>query len=131
MTQQTGKPPALTLIYDGECPFCTRYAALMRVQQSAGELLMLNARDDHPVVKQLINSGVNFDDGMVLMVGETVYHGDQAVHALAMLSSRAGWFNRLNYLLFRSAGLSKILYPPLRFGRNLALRLLGRKKIHS
>ena len=121
----------LTLVYDGECPFCTRYASMVRLRDSAGSLEILNARDSHPLVEQLAGSGFNLDDGMVLKVGDAVYHGDQALHAVAMLSSRVGWFNRLNYLVFRSSSVSGVLYPVLRAGRNLALRMLGRKKIHS
>jgi len=131
MVNDDNTKDGLTLVYDGECPFCTRYASMVRLRDSAGSLKILNAREPHAEVDQLTSAGFNLDDGMVLKVGDTVYHGDEALHAVAMLSSRVGWFNRLNYLVFRSSGLSKVLYPALRAGRNLALKLLGREKIHS
>ena len=48
---------------------------------------------------------------------------------LALMSSRAGWFNRLNFLVFRSRTLSRLLYPILVLGRRLLLRLLGRSPL--
>ncbi len=120
---------ALTLVYDGECPFCTRYVSLMRLRESAGSVQLLNAREDHPVVEQLLESGFDLDDGMVLKSGGNIYHGDQAIHALALMSGKVGWFNRLNYVIFRSRLLSRLLYPILRAGRNTTLRLLGRPPI--
>ena len=120
----------LTLVYDGECPFCARYVAMTRLRASAGSLTILNAREPHQLIEELIADGYDLDDGMVLKAGDKIYHGDQAVHALALLSSRIGWFNRLNFLVFRSETLSRVLYPILRARRNTVLRLLRRQKIH-
>lgn len=120
----------LTLVYDGECPFCARYVAMTRLRDSAGSLSIINAREPHPIVNALIADGYDLDDGMVLKAGDTIYHGDRAIHALALMSSQVGWFNRLNFLVFRSSALSRFLYPIMRAGRNTVLRLLRRQKIH-
>lgn len=130
MNKLSSNDNSLTLIYDGECPFCTRYVTMMRLRESAGKVQLLDARTPHPLVDQLVNSGFDLDDGMVLMSGDNVYHGDSAVHALALMSGRVGWFNRLNYFIFRSERLSRLIYPILRAGRNATLRLLQRQKIH-
>ena len=129
MSQSAATENPLTLVYDGECPFCTRYVSLMRLRQSAGDVELINAREPHQLVEQLIASGYDLDEGMVLKSGGNIYHGDRAIHVLALMSGRAGWFNRLNYLIFRSRTLSRVLYPILRAGRNATLVLLRRKKI--
>lgn len=68
---------------------------------------------------------------MVLKLGGRYYHGADCIHALALLSSSSGLFNRINAKVFRSPQLSRVLYPVLRAGRNTVLRLLGRTKIAS
>jgi hypothetical protein len=66
---------------------------------------------------------------MVLLMGGRRYHGADCINMLAMLSTPVGAFNRVNAALFRSRTASRVLYPVLRSGRNLVLRLLGRTKI--
>ena len=92
---------------------------------------LVNARDDDPVVNDVIKRGFDLDQGMIVIIAERFYHGAEAMHVLAMLSTRTGWFNRLNFYVFRSKQVSTILYPLLRTGRNLVLRLLGRTAINT
>jgi len=73
--------------------------------------------------------GYSLDEGMLVMVGERYYHGAAAVQVLALMSSRTGWFNRLNYRLFRSQKWSAAAYPLLVSGRRLLLRVLRREPI--
>lgn len=122
----------ITLVYDGECPFCSTYARFMRLKDAAGDLRLVNARDaNHPVVQDVKSRGYNLDDGMVVIIGGKYYHADEALHVLALMSSRSGIFNRFNYQVFSSPALSRFFYPSLRAGRNIALCLKGAGKIHS
>jgi hypothetical protein len=68
---------------------------------------------------------------MALVQGSQVYLGAECIHRLALMSTDVNWFNQLNGIVFRSSGASRLLYPLLRTGRNLALALLGRDKITS
>ena len=81
--------------------------------------------------EEIRQAGLDLDDGMVVKTGGRLYHGGDCLHVLAMLSTRAGLFNRLIGAIFRSPRLSRALYPSLRAGRNAALRLLGRKPIRD
>jgi predicted DCC family thiol-disulfide oxidoreductase YuxK len=117
------------LVYDGECPVCSSYVRYVRIKESAGQLLLVNGRDGGPWVERVKQAKLDLDEGMVLFYGGRVYHGADCIHMLAMLSSSLGPFNRLNAVVFRSATASKILYPVLRAGRNLLLRLLHRPKL--
>lgn len=122
---------ALTLIYDGECPVCSSYVQFVRLRESVGTVKLINARDGGPEVERLQAAGFDLDEGMVLLYNDRIYHGSDCIHMLAMLSTNSGWFNRLNAAIFRSERASRLLYPVLRAGRNLLLRLLGRKRIRS
>ena len=117
------------LVYDGECPVCSSYVRYVRVKESAGQLILVNAREGGPWVERVRQAGKDLDEGMVLFYGGRLYHGADCIHMLALLSSSLGPFNRLNAVVFRSPTASKFLYPILRAGRNLLLRLLHRSKL--
>ncbi len=119
----------LLLIYDGECPFCSRYVQLLRLRETVGSLRLINARSSDPEVDVVRQLGYVIDEGMVLKMGGRYFHGDTCLHMLALMSSQQGWFNRLNFWLFRSDWLSRLAYPLLRTGRNSVLWLLRRRKL--
>ena len=119
------------LVYDGDCPFCSRYVQYLRFREAVAPVRLVNAREGGPLVDELQRAGLDLDEGMVLKLGGRYYHGADCIHALALLSSGSGLFGRINARVFRSSQLSRVLYPVLRAGRNTALRLLGRTKIAS
>lgn len=119
------------IVYDGECPFCSRYVALLRLRASLGPFELIDARSGHPVARDLAARGFDLDEGMALIDGANVYFGDECVHRLALMSTPVGLFNRLNAAVFRSPRLSALLYPVLRAGRNATLSLLGRGRIQG
>jgi|SRR5690606_17817674 len=121
----------LVLVYDGECPVCSTYVRYMRIRESVGDLTLINARDGGDWVQKIRAAGYDLDEGMVLVYGGRIYHGADCINMLALLSSSSGLFNRFNATIFRHKGLSRVLYPVLRFGRNTLLRLLGRKKLEA
>ena len=107
----------LRIIYDGECPFCSRYAAWQRLHAEY-TVELVDARAD-PVRAQ--SYGLDLNEGMIVDLDGRVYHGAEAVSLLSRLSARPG--------PLRHESLARRIYPALRFGRNLTLRLLGRKPI--
>lgn len=121
----------LLLVYDRECPFCDQYCQLVRVRESAGNLTLVDARAGGPAMARITKAGLDIDEGMVLIAGDEIYYGSDAIHALSLLSTRSGLFNRINFLVFRSKRLSKLLYPVLRSCRNLALKLLRKTRINN
>ena len=119
----------LKIIYDGDCPFCARYVAMVRLQAAVGPVELIDARSGHPLARELTERGYDLNDGMALVAGEDIYFGEDCIHRLALLSTSSGVFNKLNAAIFRSERLSRGLYPILRTGRNLTLRALGRRPL--
>ncbi|MEM9168284.1 MAG: DCC1-like thiol-disulfide oxidoreductase family protein [Pseudomonadota bacterium] len=117
------------IVYDGECPFCSAYVRMVRLREIAGKVHLLDARAPHPVVDDLKARGYDLDEGMALKIGDAIYHGDECVHQLAMLTGSSGFFNRFHFWVFQNEARAKAIYPTLRAGRNLALKLLGKRKI--
>ena len=119
----------IVLVYDGECPVCSRYALWARVRETQGEIELVDAREAGELTEEIGRRGFDLDRGMVLKVGDAYHHGAEAIHVLSLLGSRSGIRGWLHYRIFRSRRLSRVLYPVLWTSRNLLLRLLGRKRI--
>jgi len=131
MIGETASADGLTIIYDGDCPLCSAYVTQLRLRETAGSLRLEDARQHPEWVQSLREQGYHLDDGMVVIAGDRVYHGADAIHVLALMSSRSGWMNRLNYRVFRSRNLSAALYPALVAGRRVLLWLLGRAPLSA
>jgi predicted DCC family thiol-disulfide oxidoreductase YuxK len=137
MSVQTRERPAaakpgtgeIFVVYDGMCPFCTRYVMLYRIRQLAEKVHMIDARSDHPVVQEVRARGLSLENGMAVKWNGQFYHGAAALHVLALLGTDSGLFNRLNRMVFSRPRLGRFLYPTMVAGRRLTLRLLGRSPI--
>ena len=116
------------LVYDGACPFCSRYASMIRLRQDFG-LVLINARDDHPLIDEIKSRGFRLDDGMVLNIDDRFYHGAACLHLLCFMTSDSGLFGYLTKALFSRPNMAAVMYPWLAFGRRLTLRLLGREPL--
>jgi predicted DCC family thiol-disulfide oxidoreductase YuxK len=122
----------LYIVYDGACPFCTRYVRLLRLKEQVGEVRLVDARapeGEGHVVERLRSAGCDLDDGMAIVRGDRIAHGEDCVHQLALMSTTSGAFNRFNGWVFRSSTRARVLYPILRAGRNAMLRMLGIAKM--
>ena len=125
------KRKQLYLIYDKQCPLCEHYSQMIRIRESVGELVLIDAREESEIMHEITLAGLDIDQGMVLKMKNNLYYGAEAIQMLSLISSRNGFFNRLNYWLFCSKYLSKIIYPIFRSLRNLLLKILSRKKINN
>jgi predicted DCC family thiol-disulfide oxidoreductase YuxK len=130
--QQGAAADELVVVYDGQCPFCTRFVELYRIRRLVGHVRLVDARGaagSDPVLDAVRAAGLDLDEGMAVRWGGRTYHGADAMHVLALLGSEDSAFGRINSALFRRPGLARRLYPALVAGRRLTLRLLGRRLI--
>jgi predicted DCC family thiol-disulfide oxidoreductase YuxK len=125
------KREEILLVYDRECPACNFYCQVVKIRASVGDLRIVDARENSEVLHEITAQGLDIDQGMVLKMGDQLYYGSDAIHALALIGSRSGIFNRINYWVFKSKTISSILYPVLRSLRNLLLKILGKSKINN
>lgn len=115
----------IEIFYDGQCPFCSAYVRMLHLRRAAGQVTLIDARSSDPRVARLRAAGADFEEGMAVRHGERIYCGADAVTLLAVLSEPGGWMRAL----LRSPRRAAILYPALRAGRRLALRMMGRAPI--
>ncbi len=123
--------PEILLVYDKECPACNAYCQIIRIRETVGDLKIIDAREKSEVLDEITARGLDIDQGMVLKMEGQLYYGSDAMHALALISSRSGLLNRINYWIFKSKSVSSWLYPVLRLLRNLLLKMLRKTKINS
>lgn len=119
------------LVYDGECPVCSRYAAFVQFQKVVGPVPLVNARERPDVVEAMAQRNMDIDEGMLLKLGAHVYYGDECLEAIALYSDESRWLQRQHNRLFIKKGAAKKIYPKLRAGRNTLLKLMGVKKIRD
>lgn len=115
------------LLYDGQCPVCSRYCQLF--QKDADALELVDARGRPPVLEEVELRGLDVDEGLILKVGDKYFAGAEAINVLAEFSDRKSWSGRLNRWIFGSRRRAELLYPLLRSGRGALLKILGRPKI--
>jgi predicted DCC family thiol-disulfide oxidoreductase YuxK len=125
------KREEILLVYDRECPACNVYCQVVKIRESVGNLRIVDARENSEVLHEITAEGLDIDQGVVLKMGDQLYYGSDAIHTLALIGSRSGVFNCINYWVFRSKIISSILYPFLRFLRNFLLKILGKSKINN
>ena len=114
----------ILIIYDGACPLCSAYVTLLRLRQHF-VVELLSARSDDQRVSYFQSRGYDLNQGILLIMGDAVYAGADAMHVLALCSRTDDVFNRLQYAIFSRKRLSRLLYPVLKAGRRLVLLLRG------
>ncbi|WIO75454.1 hypothetical protein QP938_05995 [Porticoccaceae bacterium LTM1] len=121
----------ILLVYDKECPICDYYCLKVRIEESVGRLVLVNARESCEVMDEITAQGLDIDQGMVLKLNGQIYYGPDAIYMLTKIGGKSGMFNRLNSLFYGSQIGAGVFYPISRFFRNLLLKALGKTKINN
>lgn len=119
------------IIYDGECPLCSRYVRMVRLQKSVGQVVLKDARSDLESAQKYKEKGYNLDNGMIVIYNENIYYGKDAVHIMSLLSTQSNLFNKINAALFKHKIFASMIYTVLVLLRKLLLKIINRKKIFS
>jgi len=116
------------LLYDGECPVCSRYVEFVHLQEAVGPVRLINAREAPQLVRELNDLGFAINDGMVMQLHGRLFYGAACVREIARHSQQSIW-GRLQRIMFDGPLRSRYVYAVLKRGRNLLLRILRRSKI--
>ena len=112
------------ILYDGECPFCAGYVKMARLKSMSGTVELMDARSVPDLTAEHARAGRNIDQGMIVELDDKVYFGGEAMWAINTLLSE-NWL--LKHLSARS--ILVFVYPAMRAGRNLVLRIRGHEAI--
>ena len=121
----------IQLVYDKQCPLCDYYCRKIDVSDMHGRLVRIDAREESEIMAEITARVLDIDEGMVLKIGDDLYYGADAINKLALLSSKSGLFNRIASATFSWRPMARLLYPMMKFCRNLLLKMLGRSRINN
>jgi predicted DCC family thiol-disulfide oxidoreductase YuxK len=119
------------IYYDGDCPVCNRYAAYTKLK-SEFDLELVNLRDNQSALIDLTNQGYDLDEGMLVEIEDVKYYGSDAVYVLSILGSdESHVVLKIAQKVLKNKTASSYLYPILKFGRMVLLKLLRRNKLNE
>jgi len=121
--------PDTFILYDGECPVCSRYVALTRLRSLRPDIAVLDARRNPAIVAELRSQGYDVNEGVIVKLGSRIHIGAAATRLLSDLSSQNPIVRRWAVYALIGGPWSESVYPALRTCRNGLLRLLGRGQI--
>ncbi len=119
----------LQVVYDGDCPFCRNYVRLMALRKAVGHVELIDARTQDPTVRRLVELGYDLNEGMAAIYGGKIYYGRDSVVLLSSMAHEQGWLGRLVAVLLRDPNRAALLYPVMKVGRRVTLKILGKTLI--
>ena len=106
------------LYYDGDCPFCNRYADILKLKKCF-DLNICDARVD--LTWKDCNKNIVLDDGVILIFEDKCYQGVHAVEMLLTICKYDGAFFNLQKFIFSNKFLGNIVYTCFKFFRKITL----------
>ncbi|MBV9252291.1 MAG: DUF393 domain-containing protein [Acetobacteraceae bacterium] len=118
--------PENFILYDGECPVCSRYVAYSRLRQSRPGIIPINARQRPDLVRRYRDQGIEINDTMVVqLAGQRPLTGGDALVFPNAVSDADGVLTR-GIVRYITPHILVRAYPALVAARKLLLRLLRR-----
>jgi predicted DCC family thiol-disulfide oxidoreductase YuxK len=129
LAQELQQGSRVVVVYDADCPLCNTYVRMTRLSKAVGTPTLVNARERPDLVKALAERGVNLDEGMAVYYQGRIYAGSDAVNLLALLTTPSDLANRVVATALGRPTVARAVYPFLRAGRNVLLKLKGKPQL--
>jgi hypothetical protein len=117
--------PTPVLVFDGGCLFCRHFAELSELRSGIPGLQIRDGRAESALRESLERRGYRLRDGAVLLEGERVLHGAEAIQWLCARMTPSAALLRLLAPLLATPARARALYPLLLLARRGALALRG------
>lgn len=124
------KKEKIVLVYDHDCPVCRGYCTRVAAKEGV-ELELVDARKDSALMDRITDAGLDIDEGMVLVEGDTLHYGSDAGWRLALHTQKKGFIGFVDRCFFATRGLSRVMYPIGKAVRNALLWLLRIPRIEN
>lgn len=113
------------LVFDGGCPFCRHFAELSELRSGIPGLVIRDGRGDTELRRSLARRGYHLRDGAMVIEGERVWHGAEAITWLCGRMEPSTALLQVLAPLMADGGRSRAVYPLLLLARRVALGLRG------
>jgi len=112
----------LTFIYDGKCPFCNHFAELLELKSKINNISIIDGRNNISLIKSLLKEGYDIDKGAILLKGEEIFHGAEAINTICNeINDPSGRLIKILSNIFKSKKRTNFIFPFLVRARRFAL----------
>jgi predicted DCC family thiol-disulfide oxidoreductase YuxK len=118
---QHGVTTAPTLVFDGGCPFCRHFAELSELRSGIPGLRIRDGRAETALRHALARRGHHLRDGAMVIEGERVWHGAEAIAWLCARMTPSAALLQVLAPLLADGTRARGVYPALLLARRLAL----------
>jgi len=108
----------LILYYDGKCPFCNRYADILKLKKCY-HIKICDARTNLHWKK--LDENIQLDEGVILQYDDTYFQGVEALNMLLYICKYDGVFFLLQKWIFSNKFVGNIVYSGFKYLRKIAL----------
>jgi hypothetical protein len=112
----------LTLYYDKQCPFCSKYANLLKLKENF-EISLKDARENLDEIA-LLCENLNINDGFIVIYENNCFQGVKALGFLNSAVDKDTFLGKLHFIFRYDNIFSKILYNVLFILRKIILFVL-------
>ena len=118
-----------TFIYDGECPFCDKFAELLEIKSKINNINILDGRKNLSIIKSLLEKGYDLDKGAILLKDDDIFHGANAINTICKeIKNPSSNLLKILSSVFKSNKRTKFFFPLLLRARRFALISKGVSK---
>ena len=112
----------LTLYYDKQCPFCSKYTNFLKLKENF-ELTLKDARENLSEISHICPN-LNINDGFTVVYENNCFQGAKALQFLNSAVDKDTLLGKLHFVFRYENILSKILYKILFILRKIILFIL-------
>ncbi len=114
----------LTLYYDKQCPFCSKYANLLKLKENF-EITLKDARENQSEIS-LISGNLNINDGFIVVYKKDCFQGAKALSFLNSAVDKTTLLGKLHFFFRYDNLFSNLLYKLFFILRKIILFILGK-----
>jgi hypothetical protein len=112
----------ITLYYDKQCPFCSKYANLLKLKENF-EITLKDARENLDEIA-LVCGSLNINDGFIVIYENNCFQGVKALGFLNSAVDKDTFLGKLHFIFRYDNIFSKFLYKVLFVLRKIILFIL-------
>jgi predicted DCC family thiol-disulfide oxidoreductase YuxK len=114
----------IILYYDKQCPFCSKYANLVKLKKNF-EIILKNARENLDEISILCKN-LDINNGFIVLYKNDCFQGAKALEFLNSAVDKTTLLGKLHFLFKYDNFISNLLYKLLFILRKIILYILGK-----
>lgn len=112
----------ITLYYDKQCPFCSKYANFLKLKENF-EITLKDARENQSEIS-IFCGKLDINDGFIVLYKNDCFQGAEALEFLNSAVDKTTLLGKLHFFFAYETVFSKILYKILFILRKVILFIL-------